>query len=289
MARSLNDPPDRMIDLGHSQLPYWRIGQGPDLVFVHGWPLHAGTWRGVVAELAHDHCCHLIDLPGAGQSQWSAQTPPGIGGLTEVLAEAIDHLDLSGPFTFVAHDSGGGFARVVAARMPTRVRGLVLGNTEIPGHHPWRLKLMLAAARTPARALLPLSLRTRLGRWLLLRDCVADTRLIEAELTPRFIAPLTASRRRLEGALRMTRNLKATDFDAIGATHPQITAPVRLVWGARDPWFPLAQARQMVATFGGPCALVVIDDAKLFVHEEHPQRFAAEVRALLSADPSPQR
>jgi pimeloyl-ACP methyl ester carboxylesterase len=87
MARSLNDPPDRMIDLGHSQLPYWRIGHGPDVVFVHGWPLHAGTWRAVVAELAPDHCCHLIDLPGAGQSQWSAQTPRGIGGLAEVLAQ----------------------------------------------------------------------------------------------------------------------------------------------------------------------------------------------------------
>lgn len=279
MARTLDDAPDRMIDLGHTQLPYWRIGQGPDLVFVHGWPLHSATWRNIVPALAADFTCHLIDLPGAGQSRWTRATPRGIAGLADVLAEAIEHLELSGRFGFVAHDSGGSFARDVAARMPERISGLVLGNTEIPGHHPWRLKAMLAIARTPLRVLFPLGLRFRLGRWLLLRDCVVDTRLIERELVPRFIAPLNRSRRRLMGAMSMTNALKASDFDVVGEFHPRIEAPVKLVWGARDPWFKIAAVQGMVSSFGGPCALVPIEAAKLFPHEEHPERFAAEVRS----------
>ena len=40
--------PDRWIDLPDCTLPYWTVGQGPDLVFVHGWPVDARTWRRVV-------------------------------------------------------------------------------------------------------------------------------------------------------------------------------------------------------------------------------------------------
>ncbi|MCA9548338.1 MAG: alpha/beta hydrolase, partial [Myxococcales bacterium] len=273
------DAPDRMIDLGDCKLPYWKIGRGPDLVFVHGWPLNAGTWRNVVDALKADFTCHVIDLPRAGQSQWTEATPGGVKGLSRALGRAVGALDVPGRFLFVAHDSGGGFARAVAAQMPDWIAGLALGNTEIPGFHPWRLTLMLAL-RKPLQMFFPLSLRTRLGRWLLLRDCVTDTRLIEGELSPRFIAPLTGSKRLMDGAMDLVHTLKAADFDAIGDAHPKITAPVRLVWGAKDPWFPLKHARGMVDSFGGPCELVVIDDAKLLVHEEHPQRFAAEVRTL---------
>lgn len=41
-------------------------GQGPDLVMVHGWGMHAGVWSDWADSLAADFRVHLVELPGHG-------------------------------------------------------------------------------------------------------------------------------------------------------------------------------------------------------------------------------
>src|SRR5688572_15665722 len=72
---SFRGAPHAYLDIGHTRLAYRRFGRGPDLVFVHGWPLHAGTFRALVPLLADRFTCHLVDLPGAGQSVCTPRTP----------------------------------------------------------------------------------------------------------------------------------------------------------------------------------------------------------------------
>lgn len=43
-------------------------GRGPDLVLLHGWGLHSGIWTPLVKYLERSFTCHLIDLPGHGDS-----------------------------------------------------------------------------------------------------------------------------------------------------------------------------------------------------------------------------
>lgn len=45
-----------------------RIGNGPDLVLLHGWGLHGGIWRSVAGALARRYRLHVVDLPGHGRS-----------------------------------------------------------------------------------------------------------------------------------------------------------------------------------------------------------------------------
>ncbi|MCA9589051.1 MAG: alpha/beta fold hydrolase, partial [Myxococcales bacterium] len=59
------------IDIGHSKIAYRRFGKGPDLLFIHGWPLNQHTWRDVAPALADEFTCHLVDLPGSGDTEWS--------------------------------------------------------------------------------------------------------------------------------------------------------------------------------------------------------------------------
>ncbi|MEZ5623317.1 MAG: alpha/beta fold hydrolase [Nitrosomonas sp.] len=44
------------------------LGNGPDLVLLHGWAMHGGVWRGVREQLAMKYRVHLFDLPGHGLS-----------------------------------------------------------------------------------------------------------------------------------------------------------------------------------------------------------------------------
>jgi len=277
IAETLLREPERWLDLGHSRLPYWVIGQGPDLVLVHGWPVDARTWRRIVPMLAEQFTCHLIDLPGAGRSTWTPDTPRGCDGLTTSLAQAVERMELGERFGFVAFDSGGGFARKVAAELPERVVGLVLGNTETPKDYSG---LFLAALRNGRRigAKPVMWLGMQLGS---VRRKAWDTSVtdpaLQAELAELFARPLARDRRRFAGAFVLADGLRAEDFDSCADAHGSITAPVRLVWGTDDPWFRLDAAHRMLDQFAGPATLVEVPGGKLFVHEEFPGIFGAEV------------
>ncbi len=55
--------------------------------------------------------------------------------------------------------------------------------------------------------------------------------------------------------------------------HRRIDAPVQLVWGERDPFFPVSGAREMFDTFPD-AELHVVEGAGLFAHEERPAEVA---------------
>ncbi|MCR9161646.1 MAG: alpha/beta fold hydrolase [Nannocystaceae bacterium] len=277
IAEDLLREPKRWLDLGHARLPYWVLGQGPDLVLVHGWPVDGRTWRRIVPALAQHHTCHVVDLPGAGRSTWTPQTPRGCDGLTTCLSQAVERMDLPERFGFVAFDSGGGFARKVAAQMPGRIVGLALGNTETPKDYSGLFRAALRnGQRFGAKTLMWLGLQLRSVREKAWETSATDPAL-RKELAELFVRPLARDRRRFAGVFVLADGLRAEDFDGCFDAHAKITAPVRLIWGTDDPWFELDAAKRMLAQFGGPATLEEIDGGKLFVHEEFPARFSALV------------
>ena len=283
VAEALLAEPGRTLDLGHATLPYWIIGEGPDLVFVHGWPADGRTWRRIVPALADRYTCHVIDLPGAGRSTWTDATPRRCAGMTASLAQAIARMDLGERFGFVAFDSGGGFARNVAADMPERITGMALGNTEIPKDYSGLFRAAMRNGKKPGtRTVMRLAMKLPWARRKAWDTSISDPALAR-EMADIFLRPMARERRRFDGAFVLADGLEPSDFDPVADAHPKITAPVKLIWGTRDPWFPLESARKMVDQFGGPTELVEIEGGKLFAHEEFPARFAAEVGSHFDA------
>jgi len=45
------------------------LGQGTDLVLVHGWGMHSGIWEDVIEALVDDYRVTYLDLPGYGYSR----------------------------------------------------------------------------------------------------------------------------------------------------------------------------------------------------------------------------
>lgn len=276
--------PDRMLDVGPHRVAYWKEGEGPDLVFVHGWPLHAATFRHMVASLSASFTCHLFDLPGTGQTITPADAKVSFVGHAEVVRGVVDALGIE-RYGLVAHDSGGFVARLLAAS-DDRARALVMTNTEIPGHHPWQLALYLGILRTP---LGPAALRSIMGTRALRRSplgfgpCFTDPDYLEGEFFELFIRPLLDSTEAAKGQLRAMRSLAFGDLDGLADVHRRIRVPVQLVWGARDTFFPLAKAKPMVAQFGGGAELVEIPEGGLFLHEDRAAEVTAHALPFLTA------
>jgi haloalkane dehalogenase len=271
------------IDVGTARVAYRKSGHGPDLMLVHGWPLHGETFRNVVPRLAEKFTCHVIDLPGTGKSEWSESTPITLRSHAAAVTRVIEALGLE-RVGLVGHDSGGAVARLVAAELGERCFGLVAGNTEIPGYRPPALVAFVRLAKLPGGwKLLPLILRSR---WLRrsgigFGGCFHDRRFIEGEFGELFIAPMLRDARVAAGQLGLVRQFDWSVIDTMAEVHARITAPVSLIWGVDDPWFPVERARGMVDQFPGGAELVEMRDGKLFIHEERPDEWAEHARRFL--------
>jgi haloalkane dehalogenase len=281
---SFRGAPHAHIDIGHTRLAYRRFGRGPDLVFVHGWPLHAGTFRALVPLLADRFTCHLLDLPGAGQTECTRQTPIDLASHAASLRAALEKLELA-RYALVAHDSGGAIARLLAADNP-RVAALVMSGTEIPKNHPLLITFLKAMAAIPGGAsLVMLTMRLRAVRRsnLGFAGCFANLDHIDGEFHELFIAPMLRSPRLAASQFALVRNLDVGLVDRLGEVHRRIRAPTLLLWGEHDPIFPLAKVSAMAREFAGGARLEVLPAGKTFVHEEQPEAFSAHARPFLLA------
>ena len=276
--------PERWLDVGAGEVAYRKVGSGPDVLFVHGWPVSGATFRTLLPYLADRVTCHLIDLPGAGASRFDAATPLTVRQHIQSVRRVLDVLGLD-RVAAVGHDSGGMIARHALAGDP-RLRAMGLINTEQSDSISWRFRSFLAIRHLPAvgTALGWMVGQPRLRRSkLVLGDAFADASLLDGEFDEFFLRPLHTSAAHRDASARVLRSFDYQLMHELGALHRRITVPVQLAWGDRDPFFPLPGARRMVASFPN-AQLAVIEGAGLFAHEERPAEVAqALLPTLLGA------
>jgi len=116
-------------------------------------------------------------------------------------------------------------------------------------------------------------------------DAFIDPASIDGEFDEFFLQPLANDPAMLTASVSV---LKSFDIKrhvmTLGALHRKIDAPVKLVWGEEDKFFPVAWSQEMLATFPN-ATLDVIPGAGLFSHEERPEAVAqALLPALVGTD-----
>ncbi len=275
--------PER-LDVGTARIAFRRFGNGSPLLLVHGFPLSGFTWRKVLPHLAERYTCHALDLPGLGDTEWTAATDFSFPGQGRTLKAFADRVGLE-RFSVLAQDTGGTFARYLALEDPARIEKLVLINTEMPSHRPPWIPLYQKLMELPGTiAAFRLALRSQryLRSAMGFGGCFCDLGLIDGDFHAHVVAPLLADPRRMEGLRAYLRGAKWPPVDALARDHARLTMPTLLVWGADDPTFPLALARQMVGQFPD-ARLTAIPGARLLVHEEKPDDVARATRDFLDA------
>ena len=268
--------------VGPTRYAWRRTGNGPPLVLIHGFPLSGQTWRKVLPELSRHYTCYVPDLAGLGETRWSEATDFSWHGQARGLKGLVDQWGLSS-YRLVGHDTGGTFARCLALQDTARVSHLAILNSEMPGHRPpWipLYQLLMQVPGTLAGFGLLLRSRAYLRSGAGFGGCFNDLSLLDGEFHELFVAPLLREPARLRGVPRYLVSLKWDVVDGLLHQHAKLAMPVRLVWGADDPTFPVGLARLMAREFPR-CGMTEIAGARLLVHEEKPAETAAALLEFL--------
>ncbi len=252
------------------------------MLFVHGWPVSGATFRTLLPHLVDHVTCHLIDLPGAGSSRFTAATTLSVDQHIQSVRRVLDLLELD-RVAVVGHDSGGMIARHAVAGDP-RLGAMGLVNTEQSHGLSRRFKAFLAARHLPGlgAGLGWVAGQRRVRRIpFVLGDAFADPSLLDGEFDEFFLRPLHELPDRRDAAVRVLRSFDERFVRDLAGLHRRITVPVQLVWGDQDPFFPLAWAQEMVGTFPD-ARLEVVAGAGLFSHEERPAEVAQALLPTLT-------
>lgn len=255
---------------------YLRGGEGTPFLLLHGVPGSSHSWAPVGRHLAAHYDVIIPDLSGFGHSDGLAD------GLhldhefyMEAHAEAIQGLlsDLGiRTFFLGGHDFGGVVAVMLVHLFSEYVpQGLVLSSTNLFTDRPVPWPFRLAGVPGLGVLFVHLFAGTRLGLRLLYWAAAYNKATFGAD---DFDRHLTAS-----GIGQTRRIVQRSLADPSGAYAdveallPRLDIPTLVLWGDRDPFFSVDDAKRLVRALPD-ATLTVFKDTGHFVPEERPEGVA---------------
>jgi pimeloyl-ACP methyl ester carboxylesterase len=283
------DASRKFAKLPISNVAYVERGHGIAALFVHGYPLNGFQWRGAIERLQAHRRCIAPDAMGLGHTETPEGQPISPATQAEMLAMLLDSLHIDS-VDLVANDSGGLVSQVFVAKYPHRVRTLLLTNCDVDENSPpppFLPFIELAKKGTLVDRFIVSQLNDKqlarspkgLGAAYTYPDRLADE-TIETYFRPIVETPLKKTQMQ-----EYTISLGVNPLVAIREDLRQWRGPARIVWGLKDPIFPVESAEWLNRTLPGSRGIRKLDDANLFFPEEMPDVIAEEALALWGISP----
>ncbi|HEX6697714.1 MAG TPA: alpha/beta hydrolase [Solirubrobacteraceae bacterium] len=272
------------------ELAYDRVGTGPPVVALHGWPGSRRDYREVAARLGGEADLVVPDLRGFGASD-RHEAPLeayAAGGQAASVLGLIDELSLERP-VLVGYDVGSRVAQTVARERPDAVRALVIAPP-LPGvgdrvlgpdpqrefwyqpFHGLELSTDLIDGRREA---VDTYLRHFWEHWSGPSWSPAEDELqalVDLYARPGAFAASIAWYRAGAGTVASAMR------EAAPAAVDRQAVPTTVLWPTEDPLFPVAWSDRL-GEFFAAAELHVLDGVGHFVPLQAPDRVAGAIRA----------
>jgi len=269
----------RFADVKFGRIAYFKMGQGPVALFVHGVPLNGYHWRHVIERVQHRRHCIAIDLMGLGYTEIGPSQEVSFTGQAHMIAEVLDALGIE-KVDLVGNDSGGAIAQIFAANFPDRLTSLVLTNCDVhDGWPPADVLPIIERSRngTLAAIFQPMVDRPDLARERYARGesvpmfrSYADPSVLTDEIIRLYLEPLLCSQQRIEAFQRYWLAFDNTQTVAIHSALKSLKVPTLIVWGLRDIFFDKKWAYWLRDTIPGAKRVIEVPDGRLFFPEDRP-------------------
>ncbi|KQV51460.1 alpha/beta fold hydrolase [Massilia sp. Root335] len=272
----------RFADLPCGRIAYVERGTGGAALFLHGAPLNGFQWRGALDRLAPYRRCIAPDFMGLGYSEIPERQSVAPAAQVAMLASLLDALHV-GQVDIVASDSGGAVAQMFLVRYPARVRTMLLTDCDTePDSPPPMIKpvLDMANAGTLANDTAKWLTDKNLARATFGAAVYHDPAILTDDVIEYYVTPMVSTPLRRRQYHEFHKALAPNSLAGIEAALKRSTVPVRMVWGAADRIFPVADAAYLDRTFARSLGVRQVPEGKLFFQEEFPDVIAEEARRL---------
>lgn len=257
--------------LDGEQLYYEDMGDGPTLLFVHGWAMNTEFWERQTADLVRQgHRCVAYDQRGCGRSS-PADGGYDLNGLADDLAAVMECLELD-RVTLIAHSMGAcQVARYLSRHGGARIAGAILVAGTTPGLFP-----------DPASRTGPLAAQVT--------AMMTDRPAYVATMAAPFFAPEQVSphmvtwgtglvlRATLHAAIEQTR----TNINAdVRADMAAFTCPTLIIHGSADQSCPPEKSAELAHAMIPGSELVIYDGASHGLPLTRGERLTADIAAFV--------
>ncbi len=252
-----------------------RMGSGPPLVFLHGYPDNLQIWGELAPRLADRRSVIAFDWPGMGYSDpWQGGvTPTHLADRLLALLDAwgLERVDV------VGMDMGGQPALAFAARHPHRISRLVVMNSLVYADEETSWEISVLRRFRWNRVVL------RRLPWLVFRRAEYTSLPRGVALPPALRSDLWESFRRAAVRLciaRMCAGYQGT-LPKLPALYSQIVCPTLILWGGADRHFPVGHATRLHTAIAGS-RLEILDGAEHWMAWYRAQEVAMRIQEFLS-------
>lgn len=269
-------PTEHRTDIGEGRWIAARVeGTGPAVLLVHGIPGAGAVWREVSRQLSPRFRVVAPDMVGFGESARTddIQALWAVAQAAAIIA-LMDDLGIDSALV-VGHDFGGPVAAHLISQAPEKVTGMVLASTNAFGDTPIPFPLSgilwPAIGRAWERMLFSgPSLR------MMVKQGVGDK---ATKLDPKLYVGDSKQAKAIGTIFAAALHDLASRYDPITAMLRKVEVPTKVLWGDRDPFFPVEQAYRTADLVRG-ASTTVFPGAGHFLPEERPAELVAEIDAL---------
>ena len=245
------------------------IGQGPAVILLHGWGLHAAVWDGIVPTLCKRYRVTCVDLPGHGRSDLSVD----LADLDAMCA--MLHTLVRPPVVLIGWSLGGLIALAYTLRHPQAVERLLLiaASPCFIRADDWKYAIQAEVLEAFGRSL-ELDYQTTLDRFLLLQVSTSDKKQVSLRELRRVLYRRPPQKSALRAGLKL---LRETD---LRHRLSEIRCPTRIILGERDTLIGKNSGRDMLSKLrNGRC--VIISGAGHAPFLSHPDEFNHALQSCL--------
>ncbi|MFL5865469.1 MAG: alpha/beta fold hydrolase [Thermoleophilaceae bacterium] len=255
-------------------------GEGEPVVCIHGVPASCFLYRKLIAELAGRGLRGIaFDLPGLGLADRPADRDYTWTGLGRFAGAAVDALSLE-RFHLVVHDIGGPVGFELAAGAPGRVRSLTVLNTliEVDGfRRPWSMEPF---ARRGIGEVYLATMAKPAFRQLFYLQGLEDRRATPKEEIDAYVDLL----KRGDGGKAFLKVMRGFERTAqkqrlYESALRDVSYPVQVVWGAKDPALRLEKEGEAARRIAGLDEIHELP-AKHFLPEDQAPAIAGRVASI---------
>jgi pimeloyl-ACP methyl ester carboxylesterase len=259
----MSDIKSRRVKIKGLDIHYFTGGRGNPLIIVHGGSDGASAWVKNIAVLSKRYTIYVPDMPGFGSSQ-SLEGDYSIPDMVEFVNSFAQSIGLRN-FYIMGHSVGGGIALQYTLKYPQKIRKLVLVSSLCLGREiAWWIRLFSIPMLCLAMGKAVMSLFKGIkyvarffGPWEMVEPVTKTSVQIGS-----YIASLT------EQTIVLLNQL------------PFIMVPTLVMWGAKDPIVPFAQA-YAAAELIPDCQVKVFNKSGHSVYREELNEFSSVLTGFL--------